>query len=157
MHELSTVRLYLLRGMYLLLIVGLATTIWPLMIASARDAELMRGVVWTMLTALSLLAILGLRYPVKMMPLLFFELSWKLIWVSAVGVPLWWAGEIDAATRETLMECLFGVVIVPFVIPWRYVFVNFAQASGDPWRKGATSMAASIGERSGALKPSIGE
>src|SRR6187549_60585 len=113
MQGLSTLRLYLLRGMYLLLIVGLATTIWPLMIASARDAELMRGVVWTMLTALSLLAILGLRYPVKMMPLLFFELSWKVLWVSVVGLPLWLSGEIDAATRETLVECLFGVVIVP--------------------------------------------
>jgi hypothetical protein len=39
----------------------------------------MRGVVRSVLAAVSLLAVLGIRYPLKMLPLLFFELVWKTI------------------------------------------------------------------------------
>jgi hypothetical protein len=35
----------------------------------------MRGVVASMLTAVSLVAVLGLRYPLAMLPLLFFEVA----------------------------------------------------------------------------------
>lgn len=37
----------------------------------------MHGVVNSMLLALVLLAVLGLRYPLKMLPLLFWEIAWK--------------------------------------------------------------------------------
>ena len=41
----------------------------------------MEGVETCMLVALSLLAVLGLRYPMKMLPILLFEIGWKFIWV----------------------------------------------------------------------------
>ena len=91
MQEVSTFRLYLLRATYLLLIVGLGFQIWPGILNPPRDLEHMRGPVRSLLAAVSLLAILGLRYPLKMLPLLFFELVWKSIWVVAIGLPLWFA------------------------------------------------------------------
>ena len=42
-----------------------------------------------MLVALSLLWFLGLRYPLQMLPVLLFELAWKLIWMIVVVLPLW--------------------------------------------------------------------
>ena len=59
------------------------------------------------------LAFLGLRHPLQMLPLLLFELAWKTIFVLAVALPLWRAGAIDPATRETALESLFGVILVP--------------------------------------------
>ena len=70
----SLPRLYLLRLGYLLMAVGLALTKWPLIINHDEPWPLMEGVVTSMLVALSLLAFLGLRYPVQMLPILLFEL-----------------------------------------------------------------------------------
>ena len=135
MPEVSTARLYALRAMYLLMFVGLAATIWPLILNPPPDLEHMRGVVWSLLTALSLLSALGIRYPLAMLPLLFFELAWKVIWVVLIGLPLWTGDRFDAATRETWYSCLMGVVLVPLVIPWRYVFANYVKAPGNRWRR----------------------
>lgn len=133
MQEVSTFRLYLLRATYLLIVVGLGVEIWPGILHPPEHLEHMRGVVRSVLAAVSLLAVLGLRYPLKMLPLLFFELVWKTIWVVAIGLPLWSAGRLDAATRDTWNACLMGLVLVPLVIPWGYVLATYGKEPGDRW------------------------
>lgn len=135
MQEVSTLRLNVLRAAYLLIAVGMGSMIWPLILRHPGDVPRMTGVVWSMLGAITLLsALLGIRYPLKMLPLLFIELAWKTIWVLAFGLPLWSAGQLDAATAETLQECLFGVVLVPLVLPWGYVWTHYVRTPGDRWR-----------------------
>ena len=134
MHEVSTVRLYVLRATYLLIVLGLGVDIWPAIFRSADGVEHMRGVVRSILGAVSLVAVVGLRYPLKMLPLLFFELIWKTIWILAIGLPLQTAGQLDAATRETWNACLMGLVLFPLVIPWRYVWAKYVAEPGDRWR-----------------------
>lgn len=122
--DLSTSRLWLLRGGYLLLVVGLGLTVWPAILHHAKPWELMHGVVLCMLGALSALAVLGLRHPLRMLPLLFFELAWKSIWLLAVALPAWAAHRMDADTAETAFECLMAVIFV-LVIPWPWVFRRY--------------------------------
>ena len=95
----------------------------------------MRGVVRSLLGAVSLLAVLGIRYPLKMLPLLFFELVWKSIWIVAIGLPLWSAHELNPDTRETLEDCLMGLVLFLLVLPWHYVLTHYIKAPGDRWRR----------------------
>lgn len=133
MYEVSLFRLYLLRAMYLLIVVGLGIVIWPGVFHHEKPWELMEGVVVCMLAAFSALSVLGLRYPLQMLPLLFWELVWKSIWLIVVALPQWSAGTIDRATMGTVMDCLL-VVIVPFVVPWRYVFAHYVTKPGDRWR-----------------------
>lgn len=131
MSEVSTLRLHLLRAMYALIAVGLGVTIWPGILSPPDDLSHMGSVVRSVLGAVALLALLGIRYPLKMLPLLFFELLWKSIWVLAFGLPLWSAGHLDPNTQETLTSCLMGVVLVPLVLPWRYVFTHYLKAPGE--------------------------
>jgi hypothetical protein len=139
MREVSILRLYLLRATYLLIVVGLGFQIWPGILRPPRDLEHTRGVVRSLLAAVSLLAALGIRYPLKMLPLLLFELVWKSIWVLAIGLPLWSASQFDAATRETWNACLMGLVLFPLVIPWGYVLTNYMRQQGDEWRSESAS------------------
>lgn len=133
MAEVSVFRLYLLRATYLLIVVGLGFQIWPAVIHHAPTWDLMHGVVSCLLAGVSVLALLGLRYPLRMLPLLLFELAWKSIWLIAVAAPLWFAHRVDADTRETIMACLMGLILFPLVIPWPYVFAHYLKAPADRW------------------------
>ena len=70
--------------------------------------------------AASLLALLGLRYPVRMLPILLFESMWKLTWFAVVALPQLVGDRMDAATTELFAKNLW-VVIILAVIPWGYV------------------------------------
>jgi hypothetical protein len=85
------------------------------------------------------LAVVGIRYPIKMLPLLFFEFVWKAIWILVFGLPLLLSGRLDPNVSfggtETLIACLVGVVLVPIVVPWGYVLKQYVKAPGDRWGK----------------------
>ena len=135
--SVSLPRLYLLRLGYLVVAVGLALTKWPLIINHDRPWPLFEGVETCMLVALSLLALLGLRYPLQMLPILLFELGWKFVWVAVVVLPLWISNQMDPATLKVFYSCLV-VLIVLAVIPWRYVVAHYVMKPGDRWRSDRT-------------------
>jgi hypothetical protein len=130
--ELPLPRLHLMRAGYLLMGVGLALVKWPLL-PDAATLPLYGGVTLCLLTAMSLLAFLGLRYPVKMLPVLLFESAWKLLWLSTVALPDAITGDLDAATTKTLVNCSLVVVILA-VTPWSHVWQTYVRVPGDRWR-----------------------
>lgn len=130
MIDVSLYRLISLRALYLLVIIGLGITVWPGVIHHEQPWELKEGVVQCMLAAFSALSVLGLRYPLKLLPLLLWEMLWKSIWLIVVALPLWSAGQMDESTWATVSSCLL-VLIFPFGIPWRYVFVHYLKIHGD--------------------------
>jgi hypothetical protein len=112
--------------------VGIAVPKWPSFVQPQRW-PLMEGVVNCVLAAMSILALLGVRYPLQMLPLLLFESAWKLIWLSVVALPLWTADRMDPAMQEVAFSCLF-VVIILAVIPWPYVYAHYVTKRGERWR-----------------------
>ncbi len=136
-RDVSLVHLYLLRAAYLLLFVGLSTSVWPALLHHESwplTLSPWRGIGTSLIAALPILAIFGLRYPLKMLPLLIYEMTWKTIWLAAVALPVWMShGPMDDALWATTQACL---MVLPFylIIPWRYVFAHFVQQSGDRWK-----------------------
>jgi hypothetical protein len=126
--EVSTVRLYLLRAMYVFMFVGLAIVKWPAILNPPPGLSNAGSVVGSVLGAISLLALLGIRYPVKMLPLLFFEFLWKFIWVLGWGLPPLLTAQLTPEAEQMLISCLVGVVLVPLVMPWGYVFKQYVKA-----------------------------
>jgi hypothetical protein len=123
-----------MRGGYLLMAVGLALTKWPLFVqGTVSSLPVFEGVVAALLGAMSLLAILGLRYPVQMLPVLIFESAWKLIWLAAVAVPHLISGDMSAQ-MTTVLSSVSLVVVIIAVTPWDYVWKRYVAAPGDPWR-----------------------
>jgi len=113
--------------------VGQGTIQFPVLLSRGATVTFWHGVGAAMLGAMALLSALGIRYPLQMLPLLFFEFAWKLIWVLAILLPKWSSGQVDPATLESAPSILMGV-IVPVIIPWRYVFANYVKKSGDRWK-----------------------
>jgi hypothetical protein len=137
MSEVSTFRLYLLRAMYVFMVVGLAIFKLGPAILHPENLSPQDSVVISLLGGFALLAVLGIRYPLKMLPLLFFEFVWKAIWVLALGLPLLLSGQLDPNVSfggtETLINCLLGIVLVLFVTPWGYAFKHYLRAPGARW------------------------
>ncbi len=130
--ELSLARLHLMRAGYLLMGVGLALVKWPLL-PEAHSLPLYEGVTLCLLTAMSLLAFVGLLHPVRLLPVLLFESGWKLLWLSLVALPRAISGDLDSATTGILVNCSV-VVLILAVIPWRHVWRTYVRTSGDRWR-----------------------
>lgn len=132
-HELSLPRLHLMRAGYAFMGLGLAVVKWPLFVTGVDSLPLFKGIVAALLTAMSFLALLGLRYPVKLLPVLIFESTWKLLWLASVALPTAVTGELDPAMTEVMVNCSLVVVILA-VTPWRYVWHEYVMAPGDRWR-----------------------
>ena len=132
MTEVPVWRLYVLRAAYLVLAVGLGLTVGPKILLGVPASSLAQGVVRAMLAALALLSVLGLRYPLQMLPLIFFELAWKTIWLGVVAYPAWATGRMTADTLQMTRECI-GIVVVPLLIPWGYVASHYIRRRGDRW------------------------
>lgn len=131
--QVSLFRLYTLRVAYLVLAVGLGLTIWPVVISHTSQLAATQGVMFALLAGLGATALLGLRYPVQMLPLLLFELIWKAVYLLGFALPLWRAHQITAAAAEDIRAVLMVVVFIP-LIPWRYVYANYVAKPGERWR-----------------------
>jgi hypothetical protein len=128
----SLLRLYVLRAIFALIAVAQGAIQLPLFIHHGHWT-LMSGVAHSFLLALALLSIVGIRYPLQMLPLLVYELLWKMIWLLGIALPLWLANQFDADTRQSFFEIAPIVVIIP-IIPWRYVFANYVKKRGNRWK-----------------------
>ena len=129
--EVSLLRLYVLRATYLLLVVGLGATIVPVIL----NHELMaRGAIPSLLGGVWLLAFVGLRYPLQMLPLLMFEFAWKTIWLVAFGLPQWFSGQLPPTFVDDFQAIVAGVILMPIVIPWGYVYRRYIKQQPDRWR-----------------------
>ncbi|HET9334992.1 MAG TPA: hypothetical protein VFO12_01150 [Sphingomicrobium sp.] len=123
-------RLHILRAAYLLLVIGIGTMIVPEIISHRLTS---RGVIASLLGAVWLLAFLGLRYPLRMLPLLLYELTWKVIWTLAYGLQQWSAGQLPPTFREDAFNIGFGVILMPLVIPWGYVWRHYIKEPAERW------------------------
>lgn len=130
---ISPLRLNLLRAFYLLMAVGLGITIWPSIVDHGLEPALSGPTARSLLAAIGALALLGLRYPLKMLPLLIFELLWKVIFLLSFALPLWRAGQIDPDSLANIQACLMVVILLP-ILPWRHVLSTYFAAPGERWK-----------------------
>ena len=130
-QEASLARISVLRATYLLLVIGLGGMIVPDVVS---HPVISRGVIPSLLGAVWVLALVGLKYPLEMLPLLMFEFAWKSIWMVAYGLPQWSAGQLPPTFAEDSFNIGLGVILMPLVIPWGYVYRHYVKQPGARWR-----------------------
>ncbi len=129
-EEVSTIRLYLMRVVYLGNFVMLGFNVWPRILHQDQAWDPLPGVAFSFWAALCVLSGLGIRYPLAMLPLLLLQLFYKSVWLMAVAIPLRSAG------RSTELTNIFisGAVADLIVIPWPYVVRHYVMKHGDRWK-----------------------
>src|SRR5215471_1394054 len=139
-EEVSLLRLYVMRGMYLLNFVLVGSGVCYEFIHREKPWDQMTAVTFSFFAALSVLSALGIRYPLAMLPLLFMQLFYKTFWLFIGYLPLRAAGSPADLTQGFLIAIALDIA----VIPWKYVFVHWIKKPGETWKgnRGARSVAA---------------
>jgi hypothetical protein len=129
--EVSLVRLYVLRANYFLWVAaGLFAALPPLFVHEPTA----RGMVDSMFGGLWVMGILGLRYPLQMLPIFLFEFAWKTIWLLAYGLPQWISGVGSPRVGEDLLSIGNGPILFGLIIPWGYVYRRYVRQPSERWR-----------------------
>lgn len=130
-REVSLVRLWLLRANYLLwAIAGLFLALPPLL----NPDPMARGMIDSMFGGLWAMGVLGVRYPLQMLPIFLFEFVWKTIWIFAFGLPQWLAGTGSPQLNGDLISIGNGPILFGLIIPWGYVWRHYVSLPAERWR-----------------------
>jgi hypothetical protein len=130
MTEKMKIRWVWLKIMYALSVVvdgglGLVTIIAPnatISMMGITCAPVTYGIVGSVYLAFGLLSILGLLSPLKFVPVLLLQLTYKTLWLVGVALPLAIKGIFPA--HDILMVVIFVIFVIGdlIAIPFRYVF-----------------------------------
>jgi hypothetical protein len=105
--------------------IGLASLIVPNTVLSLfgipTEEPIMAGIVYSAFLAFGVLSIFGLRSPLKFVPVLLLQFTYKVVWFIAVITPKAVSG--DLPSFAITMSAIFATFVIGdiIVIPWRYL------------------------------------
>ena len=134
MADVPVYRLYILRAYYALIAFGTMMVFWPSLLSHSDRWGIENGAQYSLLAALTPLCLVGLRYPLKMLPILLYEFIWKCLWFAFVAGPLWMHGQMTEGVWSDVFACGIAVVLTPLVVPWPYLWKTYVAAPMDRWR-----------------------
>jgi hypothetical protein len=125
------IRWHWLRAMYILTAIvaggfGLGMVVAPVGTQSVLDMPAQDPVTFglggSVFLAFGVVAIVGIRAPLKYCPILLVELAYKLIWLLGVVVPVWLQGKLPGSAMVQVAIFVVFVLGDLVAIPLRYVF-----------------------------------
>ena len=93
----------------------------------ANQDPLLFGALGCIWLTFGILSILGLRQPLKLVPVLIFQLIYKIFWFVAVVIPVGIQGNLQVNLLNVGLIFLFAMFIVGdiLVIPFKDFFEDF--------------------------------
>ena len=79
----------------------------------------------------STLSLIGIFRPLRMLPLVLFEIGYKSIWLIAVAWPLWSANRLAGTAAEEMTYAFLPVIGPILMVPWGYVFRTYVWSSAS--------------------------
>lgn len=124
------INIYLLRLLFLLVVLFVGTASWSGLFRHQGQWDHVRAAAVSMWAAYAALAIFGLINPLRWLPLVMFEIFYKIIWLIVVAYPLWSTNQL-AGSPAAGMAADFSWVVLPIVaMPWGYAFRTYLSPRG---------------------------
>lgn len=117
-------RVNAMRFLFLLMALVMGGFVWSQLLFESADWPVMRGLAKSMLAALALMSLIGVRYPMQMLPLMLYEIAWKTVWLTLIAGRAWMSGKWTPEIESLFIDCI-GIVIAYFIVPWRYVWARY--------------------------------
>ena len=127
-------RINAMRFLFLLMALVMGGVVWSQLLAAGPEWPLWKGVAKSMLAALAVISLLGVCYPLQMLPVMLYEMAWKTVWLVCVALRAWLAGTWNADLESMFEDCA-GIVVAYFVVPWPYVWARYIRQPMEPLRR----------------------
>ena len=131
-----------LRLFYFLMLVFVAPYAWRVLLAHDGAWDPVRAIAFAVWATYPALALFGLLQPLRWLPLLFFTLGYKTVWLIFVALPLWRAGTFEGSSAQPVAESFLALPLLALVIPWGYAWRTYVLGAPDArFAPGATPSA----------------
>jgi|SRR5437879_5341095 len=111
---------YLLRLLFLLVFLFVGYDSWTQILRHEGPWDHVKAAAFCMWGSYSLLSIIGVFHPLKMLPLVVFEIIYKIVWLAIVAYPLWSANQLAGSPAEGMTKAFLWVVLPIVAMPWKY-------------------------------------
>lgn len=120
-HErVPRINLFLLRLLFTLMFLFLTYEAWDYIFHHRGPWDITKAAAWCMWGSYSAISFIGIRHPLKMLPIVLFEIVYKTAWLCIVAYPLWRQGELAGTPAEGMARVYIWVVFPVAAMPWRY-------------------------------------
>jgi hypothetical protein len=114
------VNVYLLRLLFLLVFLFVGYDSWTYILSHKGSWDHVKAAAFCMWASYSLLSIIGVFHPLKMLPLVMFAIIYKIVWLIIVAYPLWSANQLAGSPAEGMTNAFLWVVLPIVAMPWKY-------------------------------------
>jgi hypothetical protein len=123
------INIYLLRLLFLLVVVFVASDSWLTILKHQGQWDHVKAAAVCMWAAYSVLSIFGLINPLKWLPIVMFEIFYKIIWLVIVAYPLWSTNQLKGSPAEGMTHAFVWVILPIVAMPWSYAFRTYVWPS----------------------------
>lgn len=116
------INIYLLRLLFTLMFLFLTYDSWTHIFNHTGPWENANAAAWCMWGSYSVISFIGILRPLKMLPIVLFEIVYKIAWLAIVAYPLWVNNELIGSPAEGMTRVFVWVVLPIVAMPWRYFF-----------------------------------
>jgi hypothetical protein len=116
-----------LRLFYLLMLVFVVPDAWHGLLTHQGPWDPLRAVAVCVWATYPALAVFGLVHPLRWLPLMFFTIGYKTVWLAFVAFPMWQAGTLAGSPAEQIAYAFLFVPLLAAVVPWGYAYRTFVR------------------------------
>jgi hypothetical protein len=116
------INIYLLRLLFTLMFLFLTYESWNHILKHTGPWDNANAAAWCMWGSYSVISFIGVLRPLKMLPIVLFEIVYKTAWLFIVAYPLWVKNELIGSAAEGMTRVFIWVVFPIVAMPWRYFF-----------------------------------
>ncbi len=125
-HEgVRPINLWGLRLFYLLMLLFVAPSAWQVLLTHQGPWDPLRAMAFAVWATYPSLALFGLFHPLRWLPILFFTIGYKAIWLGLVAYPMWMAGTLAGTPTGEIAQSFLALPLLVLVIPWGYAWRTY--------------------------------
>ena len=125
-HEgVRPVQIWGLRLFYLLMLLFVATDAWGGLLRHQGPWDPVRAVAVCVWATYPALALFGLLHPLRWLPLMFFTIGYKSLWLGFVAYPLWRAGTLWGTPTGEIAASFLVLPLLALAVPWGYAWRTY--------------------------------